>query len=373
MNNFDAGFSFFLFYFGVVAFSLFYSAFGTMTNKRRKYYLFVVFSVFWFIMAFRSVSMGNDTVTYYNGYQSIAEVANPFAFMKQSSLEDGYILYVWLLSQISSNPQLLFVVTSAIICTSVGQFADKYVGNLGIFCCLFVGMLHFDFLLSAVRQGLAIAFLLWAFSSLYEKRKVRFVLLGITACLFHNSSVIFLVIAMLIMFFKSTKLHNVYFTSMMFIVAYVCGMFLDQVLQFGLTLFPRYAYYLNGQTMNGEPRLAVILKILVAALLLWTPSIGRRTSPVTDRIDRVGYSFSIVNIVILLISIGTPILTRLSAPFSVFVIGHYANQVHRLRGRQGLCLILLTILAFFLYGLVIVVLKTPEWQTTYPINFSWSL
>lgn len=211
----------------------------------------------------------------------------------------GFMQCAWHLS--------VFSLTSAIICTSVGQFADKYVGNLGIFCCLFVGMLHFDFLLSAVRQGLAIAFLLWAFSSLYEKRKVRFILLGITACLFHNSSVIFLVIAMLIMFFKSTKLHNVYFTSMMFIVAYVCGMFLDQVLQFGLTLFPRYAYYLNGQTMNGEPRLAVILKILVAALLLWTPSIGWRTSPVTDRIDRVGYSFSIVNIVILLMSIGTPI------------------------------------------------------------------
>lgn len=366
MDNFDAGLSFTLFYFAIVAFSLFFGAFASMTDRKRKRYLFVMFSVFWFIMAFRSYSMGNDTDTYYNGYRSIASAGTPFSYMQRSSQEEGYILYVWLLSRISRDPQLLFVVTAFIICASFSRFAYKHVDNLGIFCCLFVGMLHLDFFLSAVRQGIAVALLLWAFSSLYEGKKLTFAATGITACFFHYSAAVFLVAAILVMFGKRAKPHNIYFTALILATAFICGVFFDRVLELGLKIFPKYSYYLKGESMNGEPRLAVVLKIVVTALLLMIPGIGWKYPSVDEQFDSIGYSFSIVNIAILLMAIGTPILTRFAPPFSLFVISHYANQVQRLRGRQRLWLMLLTIAAFYLYGLVIVVLKTPEWQSTYP-------
>lgn len=373
MNNFDAGLGFTLFYFIIVAFSLFFGAFGNLSNRRRKVYLVVIFAVFWFLMTFRGYDMGNDTDTYYNSYRSIASASSPFAYMQRSSQEDGYILYAWLLSRISRDPQMLFAVTALIICMSFGGFAYKYVNNLGVFCCLFVGMLHFDFFLSAVRQGLAVALLLWAFSSLYDEKKLGFLLFGMAACFFHISSVVFLIVALLIGFGKRSKAHSIYFTALILLVAFVCGLFFERVLEFGLKVFPKYSYYLKSESMNGEPRLAVVLKIMVAALLLIIPSLCRKNPVANERFDRIGYRFSVVNIAILLMAISAPILTRFAPPFSLFVTSHYANQIQRLRGRQRLWLILLTLIAFYAYGLVIVVLKTPEWQTTYPFVLDMKL
>ena len=66
------------------------------------------------------------------------------------------------------------------------------------------------------------------------------------------------------------------------------------------------------------------------------------------------------------------ILVSVPAGYNVYIDGlmHYSNEVNRMkaRGTDKTWLTLLTLLAFYCYGLVLVLLKTPQWQSTYPIQ-----
>ena len=84
------------------------------------------------------------------------------------------------------------------------------------------------------------------------------------------------------------------------------------------------------------------------------------------------YRMAFVNIVILVAANQATILTRFSGVFSLYAIADFSEQVARLQYRKNREIVtILALVLFAVYGVIITIYRTPEWQTTYP--FKWWL
>ena len=358
-----------LFWLMVVIAGLFL-AFGKIEGKKKKRYIFVVSTILFVLMAFRGTYMGNDTKTYITIFNKIAVYSNPFDYIRSSGMESGYLLYCWVLSRISRDARILFVVTAAVVMGSVGRFAYKYVDNVGMFYCLFVGMLQFDFFLSIMRQSVAVAILLYAVDYLQERRLIPYYVLSLLAVSFHNSSILFLLIYPLFSAKSLKKEHGLLSNMIMFSAAFVGGFFFDPIFKLVLRWFPKYSYYIGSARVDGEPRLAIFLKLLVFFLLLVVARVVRKIPARNPKREKAERQMALLNLLVIVVASNATVLMRFSSLFALYTNAHYSNSVGRMRPRSPdkIWLTTLTLLAFYVYGLVLVVLKTPEWQTTYPIQ-----
>lgn len=373
MKNFDAALHFTILYGALVAFSFFSGAFGFMQPKKKKRYLVLVFFVLGTIMAFRSPNVGNDTLSYIGQFNTIISHNNPFDAIKASSAESGYVLYNWILGQIYPNARILFLISAIIICSSFGCFLHKHCENPGIFCCLLVGLLLFDFLLSVARQALAVAVLLFAIDAMIEKKTIKYYILTTLAVLFHNSSLIFFAIYPVYFFIEKQGKYKSVSVAIVFFFACVFAFFYEFFISLLVRILPKYEYYLGGATLDGDPRLAIAMKIAVYAILYFAPQILRRTEKARSNVESVSSFFAVANILLLFAAVRTSVLTRIATSFIPFCILQFANCVQKFSANNRKILTIMTCIAFYAYGLTVVILRTPQWQTTYPIDLSWLL
>lgn len=362
-----------LLYFSMIVLSGLSLAYGKNEKSKRKNIIFWASAILFVLMAFRDKGMGNDTASYTAMFNVLSDFANPLDYIRNSITEAGYLCYCWLLSRLVDNARILFFVSSAFIIGSLGRFANKYVDNVGLFYCLLVGTLYFDFLLSAVRQGMAIAILLFAFDYLIARKPVPYYALCILAVLFHNSSIVFLLLYPLFSAKNMAKKQSFVAHLTIFTVAFCSGFVFDSILIWLLRWFPKYSYYLGSVLFDGELRLAVILKFLVFLLLLVVPIVVRKKPSIEPLRDNAAKQMAKINLAIIVVASNATALMRFSSSFSPFSLMYYSNSVGRIRSpnRDKAWLTLFTLVAFYFYGLTLVVLKTPEWQTTYPIQLSW--
>lgn len=327
-------------------------------------------------MAYRKWDMGNDTVSYIHIWEHISETSYSLReYLANTSIEPGYVIYNWILLKISDNPRFLFIVTSAFVNYSIGRFVYKHVDCPGIFICFFIGFTQLDFFLSAMRHSIAIAILLFAFSSLIEKKNFRSILFFLIATSFHNAIWIF---AIVYFFTKSSEKDKQSKNSFMiyyalFVVVFVCLFFFDNILGLLLNWFPKYSYYNNSKMFDGEPRLAIVLKIIVYSIIFVVSKLFCEKNNKTITLHSEGEKLSVINIALYIISNKATALTRLSSNFILFATMHYSNCVAKTDKKRKIILTIISVFCIFMYGLVIIVLKTPDWQTTYPISIGISL
>ena len=124
--------------------------------------------------------------------------------------------------------------------------------------------------------------------------------------------------------------------------------------------------------MDGQARVAIILKIIICGLMLivplWIRKIWNRSNQNTCELAL--YRMSIANIVLLVAANQATILTRISDVFLIYAIMYSSEQVSKLQhGKNRELLTVVMLISFALYGVVVTVYRTPAWQTTYP--FEW--
>ncbi len=124
--------------------------------------------------------------------------------------------------------------------------------------------------------------------------------------------------------------------------------------------------------MDGQARVAIILKIIILGLMLivplWVSGIGNRSNQNTC--DLALYRMSIANIVLLVAANQATILTRISDVFLIYAIMYSSEHVSRLQyGKNRKLLTAAILILFALYGVIATIYRTPSWQTTYP--FEW--
>ncbi len=362
------GMSYLKFFSLILIITIVFDAFQSITGKKKLCYVISVFAIFFVVMGFRHYAMGSDTASYYVMFWSVSTTSDIVKYAEVSDIESGYLYYNWILSCISDNPRILFVVTAAIVNFALGFFVYRNVSNPGIFCCIFVTLLQFDFFLSAMRQAMAVAVLLFAVDALIRKNRMRFVLLSLFATVFHNAAWIMLLFSPFLWNNNSEKDEkSIWFYVTIAVICIFCLFFFDKVWEILLNIFPKYDYYNDSEMADGEPRLAIYLKILVYALLFLVPKLYKKDKEENRGLYNVGEKLSLLQVVMYVVAVNATALARLAGCFSVFALGHFSNSFKRNTSNEKLRFWLIVLMCTFVYGLIILIYRTPEWQTTYPI------
>ena len=119
-------------------------------KHHKKSYVFLCSAAIFFMIAFRNQSVGSvDSSTYY----SLWETASGLNFAQfstvtaGSSMEFGFLIFVWLFSRLFSSAQMLFILSGFFFAVSIGCYMYKYCCNpvLGYTMYITLGLYTFCF------------------------------------------------------------------------------------------------------------------------------------------------------------------------------------------------------------------------------------
>lgn len=364
---------------GLVAYEIlmafFMGAFHPMENAKKKRYLFLALFPLVAMTLFHSENIGNDTRAYTDLFEDVKEMTLKMA-LSNGRFEKGYMLFTYVLTRLFSSRQCVLIAEGAIVYLSLSRWLNKWCKAPGLFVCLIVEMLEIDGWMSAARQSLAVAVLLFAYDALVEKKLLRFFILVILAAQFHAVAYVFLLAWPMLWWVDEYRRNSLekkwQFEKLMAVCVVGIALLTWPMINLLLKIFPKYQYYMSGVYMDGQARLAIILKIIVYALMLLAPRWIKNQNRGTRQsvVELSLYRMALINIVILVAANQATILTRFSGIFSVYAVAEFSEQASKLkRGKNRKIVTVAALILFALYGVIITIYRTPEWQTTYP--FEW--
>lgn len=364
---------------GLVAYEIlmafFMGAFHPMENAKKKRYLFLALFPLVAMTMFHSENIGNDTRAYTDLFEDVKEMTLKMA-LSNGRFEKGYMLFTYVLTRLFSSRQCVLIAEGAIVYLSLSRWLNKWCKAPGLFVCLIVEMLEIDGWMSAARQSLAVAVLLFAYDALVEKKLLRFFILVILAAQFHAVAYVFLLTWPMLWWFEEYRVNSLKkkwkFERLMAVCAVGIVLLMWPMINLLLRISPKYQYYVAGAYMDGQARLAIVLKIIVYTLMLLAPRWikNRKWEAGQSVVELSIYRIALVNIAILIAANQATILTRFSGIFSVYAVAEFSEQASKLkRGKNRKIVTVAALILFALYGVIITIYRTPEWQTTYP--FEW--
>jgi len=335
----------------------------TKTNTSKKILLFSTFGLFFILSGFRASNIGNDTVSYLNVFTNLLE---PGGFERAMwRYETGYLLLNKVSALISTNPQIILIVSSGIVMLFFAKFIYRYSEIPWLSVFLFVTLGFFPATMNIIRMSLAFSIILWAFKFLNEKKLLPFIFVVILASTFHRTSIVFLSAWL----FRDTKINTKLTLSVL-----SSGLFLFLIwpllLSLIINIFPLFSYYLEGQYMKGGIRLASILNLLVSFVILLIGLLYK------DRIKDSRQN----QLMLLLILIGTSIsivalrfnlLERVATVFIMFSIAFLPNLIKSLSNKKNIIILYSAVIVFFFIFRTIIFIYRPNWNTIFPYSFFW--
>lgn len=158
--------------------------------KHKKIWLVVFFSILTIVSALRSYKVGVDSIQYNEAFNIISNL--DFNQTNILRYETGFFYLVKLISLISENAQILFIITSLIIIPSIGLFIYRYSKNVVFSSLLYILFNIYFFHLTGMRQSLALVLILYAYNYAIKGKNIRFIILVILSTFFHSSAIIFI-------------------------------------------------------------------------------------------------------------------------------------------------------------------------------------
>lgn len=229
----------------------------------------------------REISVGDDTVSYVGFFVETTE-RNFFDFGKLTgeALEPGFLLWMKLISLISSSPRIFLMLTAIATIVplwySLYKLAEKpYFAILLVIFLLPIGLYQF---MSLMRQGMACGLLALSLTFLAEDRKRPFFLCVLVAGFIHWFAFLFLAGA--IMFYIKATRHN--FLVFLFVTMVACLIVFPSAEFLTSVFMPKYLYYFENN-YNNEQVLGIgslmILSLEIFALIGNYLRMGRTEKP----------------------------------------------------------------------------------------------
>ena len=259
-----------LFFFNVTALALLcgLEAVPAALYPRRRYLnrkalLALGFSYLCFLAMFRGAACGNDTENYREFFQKVVTQRDLWYAVQHTSFEPLFTALTFLLSRLTRDPQILFVVTALFSFAVSGRFFARYSQAPCFSLYLFFTLQIFDFYISGIRQAIAIAVLLLAYEALDKGHNVRSLLLILLAGLFHRTAWLWFPVFFLLRIRRRRTF--VWVTGLSGMVCLVGARYLVRVIA---AIVPRYQLYFGSSYLQSGAKLSLMLYFLVFGLML---------------------------------------------------------------------------------------------------------
>lgn len=167
---------------------------------RKKSDIFIIIAIFW-LSAFNFLKVTyNDTLTYRLNF---AEAESVNEFITSGGLLDWTgnplsILYRNLIREITDNYHIYFLVPAVLSSYAVIKLCKRFSVNPAFSLLIFFSLGTYIMYLAALKQCLAIFFLLLALPYAIDKKYVQFYLLVFVAILFHTHAFMFAIVPLLL-------------------------------------------------------------------------------------------------------------------------------------------------------------------------------
>lgn len=231
-------------------------------------YLKVMFGIMFIMSAFRSFSVGTDTVGYNGHYYTVCD--RGLDGFKLFDMEIGYDFLI-LICSVFNNPRSLVILTSAIMCYGYYRFIKKYSINVYFSTFLFISLYFFALTMNIQRQCIAMIFTCEFVMCLSKKKWKESFLWLFVAMLFHKTAFFMVALYPFLMLQEYLKKKYDFEKILIFIL---CGSFF--IIDIGVKLIgiiiPKYQYYLNNdvhsQKMVNNVGLFYVLITFIAIVML---------------------------------------------------------------------------------------------------------
>lgn len=288
-------------------YSLFVYTLKFDVNLKRK--IFFILSSFHIVLfqALRNPYIYNDSDNYSQMFIEIKEWPLSYAFSLTNVytiLGQGYVIYNYILSRFTENPEILFFLSSVFSVYVVLWYYYKasYIPWISTIIYLLYPMLYLmSFMI--VRQSIATAFVVLALYNIKNIKKSLF--FSFIAFSFHYSAIIIFPFYI----WNSIDLARANFWKIISIGSIVVVV-LRALLGVVFLMMPRFDY--SGEASN-------MLPLILMIILLFLHHLCNSFKRVKDDKDKLMLSYMVYATFVLLFSVGIPAAGRLSIYFLVFM------------------------------------------------------
>lgn len=251
--------------------------YGLQSNNYKNY-LLIAGGLVWLIAALRDPLCGSmDTYRYTIAFDTIGRYDS---FKKYYDLylsdqefifsESGFHYFVWFLTRIFSDSQMIIVASSLVTTVAVCQFLRNNVEDVptGLLIYVCLGLLTFN--MNGMRQALAMSICLYSYEFAKKRKMILFVLSVLLAMQFHKTAICFIPV-----YFLPTLKEGKANTFL-----YICGMiiFLFGVDWFieSFNAFTGEDYELDAQATGGGFTVILLYAFAFGMSLLMHDSLDNR-------------------------------------------------------------------------------------------------
>ena len=309
-------------------------------------FAFLVFAV---LTSFRSLQVGNDSETYSYLFYKFSENG----FQMDSNIEYGFQLFCIIVSKFSLKENAIVVASGFLSYCLIIVYILRYSSKTP-YVILIYFLTFFSYYLSGIRQGIAMAILLFAFQTIRRKQTIRTIVIILTASLFHLTALCFLLLLVL----NNFKIIKNY--AMVLTIVAVAALFFRFESSLFVSIMGRYSHYLTADGGFGVGWLGVTMSLIV---YLSVSFISLRLSNVDREYKRTIFWASFLMLSFGFFAYVTHIFTRIAMFFEFPLIILSADLISKTnrKGIKWLYLLFLTSI------LLVQVLFRPEW--VYFINY----
>lgn len=313
------------------------------------------------LAAFRDASVGNDTHEYLNIFNDVrrASVSELPAF--GGRFEMGYIWLNKLVSYVSTNPQVILIVTSVFAYYWYGRFIKEYSPMVGVSVLIFFfGRFHDDSM-NIVRQTAAAGFCLWGYMELKRRKNLMFFLLMLAAFYMHKSSIVFL-LAWLFTRIPFRISYLKYFLPVWAFTFLAGNALVGLIFSTGLV----QSYFLDSAFLEeGKSAPALILLIDAVVSLFYFLFSRQKVNIGKDDISSDIAWMLLASLLFQTLCLYFSLLVRVSWYFRLFELIAIPYALCRMKARSRVIYTVLVV-AFFMLYYGIVLYYRPLWNHVYP-------
>ncbi len=327
-----------------------------LSNKKEqiKEYSIVIFSliVLWVLTAFRSINIGNDTITYCRYFTNICNQG----VNKTYAIEVGFQRLLLFIGRFTTNPHYFLIIYSTILYGLISFIIFRYSKDklLSLFLTYFF---CFGCFCSMLRQGLAMLICFIGYIQLKNNRKCLFILFVLLAACIHKSALLVL----LLLLHKYIPKRSKYIIIGCLIALATSRSSL--LLSISNLLGGEYSGYFETK-YAGSGQVGTIL-LLIRAIMTYLI-----VHDINAEDDYPSYSLSHTNVVYLVFFLccgfTVNLISRVSDYFLMFTIIDLPEIFHAKKEKRQLYIVLFAYIV--VYNLLVLCFR-PEWNHLYPYEF----
>lgn len=335
-------------------------------SKDKTKSLIISFILITLVAALRKYTVGADTVQFYSDFSNI--ITDSSWNYNNFRYEPGFYYLCKLLGLITSDPQILLIITSIIINFSVYKFIKNNSNDYCLSAILYILMLYFFSNMNIMRQALALSILLFGFNYLKEKKYLKYIIVVAIASLFHT--VAFASLLLLVFLILPNK-KMVYFIQC--ILACISFVFYKQLFKI-LSLGFGYESYATSEfgVSNYFGSVLSALEIFAIGLLLIVFSERKKEDSKND-VEKILTIAYILYIWFSFLTIRMNIFNRISGLFGIYNIVFIPYLLKKILEKNETTYFMLKFVCLCVYmmSFFIISIYRPEWYGAIPYYFFW--